>query len=78
METQQLLEEYAALPDEARRQVADFVAFLRQRYNTAPSTQSSRADSENEGFVGMWRERDDMQDGAAWVREARQSQWSRK
>ncbi|HRD50067.1 MAG TPA: hypothetical protein PL166_10790 [Candidatus Contendobacter sp.] len=31
---QKLLDEYAALPAEARHQVADFIAFLQQRYQS--------------------------------------------
>lgn len=32
------------------------------------------SDLESEGFIGMWRDRDDMKDSAAWVRGARQSE----
>lgn len=77
METQQWLDDYAALPDEAQRQVADFVAVLRRRYD-APTAPDARADFEREPFVGMWREREDFADSTAWVRDVRASQWSRK
>ena len=26
--------------------------------------------------IGMWKDREDMQDSAAWVRQLRQSKWS--
>ena len=38
--TQELLENWVALPVEAQREVADFAAFLRQKYGVAPAVTS--------------------------------------
>ena len=54
--------------------------------NTAQDTQSiEKAGSDDETrkiaplkdepFVGMWKDREDMADGAAWVKGLRQRQW---
>ena len=76
MTQQQLIDEYISLPDEAQRQVADFVAFLRQRYNVAHSRQQARtADLEKEPFIGMWCDRQDLKDSATWVRNTRRAEW---
>jgi hypothetical protein len=76
MTQQQFIEEYTSLPDEAQRQVADFVAFLRQRYKVAQSMPQARtADLENEPFIGMWRNRQDVEDSSTWVRNTRKAEW---
>lgn len=74
--TQQFIDEFTALPDEAQRQVADFVAFLRQRYKAAqPAPPARPADLENEPFIGIWRDRQDLVDSTAWVRHTRKAEW---
>ena len=74
MTPEQMLRELAALPPAAQQQVADFVAFLRTRYG--PSQHERQGlDVADEPFVGMWRDRDDMQDSSAWVRAKRTQEW---
>jgi hypothetical protein len=76
MTQQQLIDAYSALPEDAQRQVADFVSFLRQRYKAAPTMQQSRiADLEKEPFIGMWRNRQDLEDSTTWVRNTRKAEW---
>lgn len=68
--------EYTALPPELQKQVADFITFLRTRY--APvrvSKPAKRARLADEPFIGIWSDREDMQDSTAWVRNIRQSEW---
>jgi hypothetical protein len=72
-----LFRDIASLPPEAQRQVADYVALLKLRRRRRLS--SRRAPSvpiANEPFVGMWREREEMQDSAAWVRQLREGDWN--
>jgi hypothetical protein len=76
MTHQQLIDEYTSLPDEAQRQVADFVAFLRQRHKTVQSVQQSPVTGlENEAFIGMWRDHPDLKESTAWVRRTRTEEW---
>jgi len=51
-----------SLPPEAQRQVADFVAFLQERYTSVPAKKTRRAKLIKEPFVGMWKDRLDMRD----------------
>lgn len=70
------MDEYVSLPDEAKRQVADFVAFLRQRYTVAPSMPQARTvDLETEPFIRMWRNRQDLEDSTTLVRNTRKAEW---
>jgi len=76
MEATLLVQDIASLPPEAQKQVLDFVAFLKARY-PAPSRgrKAKRTNLADEPFVGMWRDREDMQDSSAWVRRLREREW---
>jgi len=76
MAPQKLFDEYVALPVEAQRQVADFIAFLRQRYKIDRAIQKpAQANLESEPFIGMWRNRQDLSDSSSWTRKVRKSEW---
>ncbi len=78
METTNIVREMADLPPEAQKQVVDFVAFLKARYSSTPTTRKAkRTKLANEPFIGMWRTRQDLQDSTAWVRSLRQREWGR-
>ena len=80
MATPRILQDIQNLPPEAQKQVSDFVAFLKTRYSatTTPGSKSRRARLAKEPFIGMWKDRADMRDSVAWIRELRRSQWGRK
>lgn len=67
---------FADLPPEAQQQVADFIAFLRQR-RTIPRPRKKPKCSKlaDDPFIGMWRDRKDLQDSTAWIRKVRESEW---
>ena len=68
-----------SLPPEARRQVVDLIAFLRQRYAPSRSRKAVKpAKLASEAFIGMWRNREDLQDSGAWVRNVREREWMRR
>ena len=76
MEQENILNEFTDLPPEAQRQVMDFIAFLRSRYQLPPkATKSKRTPLEKEPFIGMWKEREDMKDSRTWVRTIRKAEW---
>lgn len=76
MTQQQFLQAYRSLPDEAKRQVADFVAFLQQKYQAdQPEQEQLGKRFDNEPFVGMWQDRPELEDSTAWVRQVRQTEW---
>ncbi len=70
--------EFATLPPEAQRQVVDFIAFLQSRYGTAPTGDDGcqAADLADETFVGLWRNRQDMNESRTWLRALREQEWS--
>jgi len=72
-----IVREIASLPPEAQKQVIDFVAFLKTRYPTQPVRKIRRTRLADEPFIGMWRDREDMRDGTAWVQSLRQHEWER-
>ena len=71
----EILREINSLPPEAQRQLEDFICFLRERYANLQAKTAPTSDLESEAFVGMWRDREDMRDSSAWVRDVRESNW---
>jgi hypothetical protein len=79
MQPDELLNDYTALPAEAQRLVADYVAWLKRRYNASGTGKATKKPSlRDEPFIGMWKDRADLQDSAAWVRELRKREWAEK
>ena len=78
MKQEELLREFESLPPEAQREVIDFIAFLRIRYKLPrPSDKRRKKPLADEVFVGMWRNREDMEDSSRWVRKIRKREWTR-
>ncbi len=40
------------------------------------STEIDQSDFKDEPFVGMWKDREDMEDSSQWVRQVRQQEWT--
>lgn len=74
MTSEEMLKEIASLPAEARREIEDLVARLRNRYGRTKATPAT-GDIASEPFIGMWRDREDMKDSTAWVRAIRKKHW---
>ena len=76
MKQQKIWREFTSLPPELQQQVIDFIAFLRMRYTaTSTSKTGTRIKLAKEPFIGMWRNRKDLRDSTAGVREMRQLEW---
>ena len=72
-----IADEFASLPAEARREVVDFIFFLRQRHRRLRNRSAPKPSSlQGDPFVGMWTNRADMQDSVGWVRENRKREWA--
>ena len=78
----QIARQVASLPQDAQRLVLDVIAALKaQPVSLKPirtALKSKRVPLGKERFIGMWRERADMTDTAAWVRTVREREWSRE
>ncbi len=74
METDNIFSEITNLPPEAQRQVIDFIAFIKSRYKKLPVNEKSKQPVVGEEpFIGMWKDREDMEDGNTWLRNVRVS-----
>lgn len=76
MKPEKLWQQFDTLPTEAKREVVDFIAFLQIRYERRViAKKPKKSKLRNEPFIGMWKDRDDMSDSVAWVRELRRRHW---
>jgi hypothetical protein len=71
----------SSLPEQARQEVTDFYQFLKKKYRVHATGRAKQKDTSAQalsdvGFVGMWKDRTDMDDAVGWVREQRKSAWS--
>jgi len=76
MNIETVLADLAALPPQAQEEAADFIAFLRARH-VAPAPTDPDAAANATPFCGLWRDRADMADPAAWVDALRLQEWKR-
>ncbi len=71
-----VLTNYYTLPPDAQQQVADFISFLQTRYKPVSNTHTKpKIKLADEEFIGMWRDRKDMEDSTEWVRKIRKTEW---
>jgi hypothetical protein len=78
MNMEKVLADLAALPPQAMEEAADFIAFLRARHGSAASGAPAETDPASAGtFFGLWRDRADLSDAAAWVDGLRRDEWRR-
>ena len=79
MEPEEIFNDFSNLPPEAQRQVVDFIAFLRTRYKrTAQEKQTKPSNLVNEPFIGIWKDRKDMNNSSKWLRDVRKAEWGTK
>lgn len=75
MTYEEILRELASLPPEGQEEAATFIRLLHERYSRPISPEHDNRDLGEMGFVGVWRDRDDMRDSTAWVRTLREREW---
>jgi len=72
LDTQRLFQDLTGLPNQGLHEAADYIAGLKEKYReddfAVPATKKALSE---EAFVGIWRDRTDMADSAAWVRHRR-------
>jgi hypothetical protein len=79
MELSHIAREIASLPPDGQKQMIDFLAFLKTRYQSATvAKKNRRLKLADEPFIGMWQQRKDVRDSTAWVRALRQQEWKQK
>ena len=76
MQQEKIFDDISNLPPEAQRQVVDFIAFLRTRYKRSEQEkQTKRINLVNEPFIGIWKDREDMNNSGKWLRNVRETEW---
>jgi len=71
----EVLQRATALPKEKQEELSDFVEFLLSR-SEAKSALTERTEIDLQTpFFGMWADRPEMNDSAAYVNALRQSEW---
>lgn len=77
MEPDRINDEIKKLPPQAQKQVLDFIDFLKSRYRKKELRKASPKKSaiSGEPFIGIWKDRQNMQDSSAWIRQIRKSEW---
>jgi hypothetical protein len=79
MEQEKIFDDISNLPPEAQRQVVDFIAFLRTRYKRSEQEkQTKRINLVNEPFIGIWKDRKDLNNSSKWLRDIRKTEWGSK
>lgn len=69
-------DEYAELSPEAQQTVAAFVKFLGRQSQTRPKRRRAhRIPLSEEPFVGMWRDRPEMEDSVEYIRQLRRREF---
>ncbi len=66
------------LSQEAQLLLIDFLELLKKRYAPLNIDNIDSTVSGNiidEPFVGMWQDREDMEDSSQWVRQVRKQEW---
>jgi hypothetical protein len=77
MKAEAITRSIGQLPVHEQHEVVDFIEFLKSRHHVDVQSRRKRSRFSQEPFVGMWRNRQDMNDSAAWVRDLRREQWAR-
>ena len=69
----ELWSQFESLPHFAQQEVADFVAFLAKRYEV--HAEDDLPPFRDEEFVGIWKDRKDLEDSTMWVKKLRAEEW---
>lgn len=76
MEQEKIANDISNLPPDARRQIVEYIAFLKTRYTRSwEEKQSRRTDLVNEPFIGIWKDCENMKDSGMWLRNMRKTEW---
>jgi len=78
MDQIQILQKFSTLPPEAQKLVADLIVLLGKQDQRPRHVQKAKAiPITEEKFIGIWKDREGMQDSQLYVRNSRQREWSR-
>lgn len=70
--------EIDTFPEELQLLLLDFIELLKKRYPSLKKDNLNLEITENiddESFIGIWKDREDMQNSHDWVRKIREQEW---
>ncbi len=73
-----ILQDFSSLSPEAQKQLLVYLDYLKTRYPAGATKKVKKRKLKDEPFIGMWRNRTDIQNGADYVRDFRRREWGRK
>ncbi len=77
MENEGFYNKFESLPIEAKKQVLAYMDFLKERYENKLKGIGERKSIKNNKFVGMWEDREDLNDSSAWIKNMRKKEWEK-
>jgi hypothetical protein len=76
MNQAKLFTQFSALPAEAQKVVADLIILLSKQPRAKKSGSAATLSRlSEEKFIGLWKDREEMQDSHAYIRTLRQQEW---
>lgn len=78
MENKGFYNKFESLPIEAQKQVMIFIDFLQKRYEAKSKIfRKSKSITTDQKFVGLWKNREDLEDSSLWIRNLRRKEWEK-
>ncbi len=79
MNLAQIIQQHIAnFPPEQQAEVLDFVLFLEKKLSISVEEPIVLCHLRDEPAIGIWQERQDMQDSTEWVCKVRRDVWQRQ
>ncbi|MEO8399960.1 MAG: DUF2281 domain-containing protein [Ignavibacteriaceae bacterium] len=75
MENKRFYNKFESLPMEAQKQVIAFIDFLKEKYKTKNKKSFESNSFSNKKFVGIWKDRTELEDSSSWVKSLRNKEW---
>jgi hypothetical protein len=75
MESKRIYNKFESLPIEAQKQVIAFIDFLQSKYGLKSKRYNRSKPLKNKKFIGIWKNREDLNNSSSWVRNLRKREW---
>lgn len=72
---QAIVDKVRSLSPDKQQEILDFAEFLVQKTQTTATP--TKTDWRNSPAVGMWEDREEMQDSTGWVQNLCQQEWNK-
>jgi hypothetical protein len=74
----QILQKVESYSPDMQREIFDFIEFIENKYKFKISHTKKKSPLRDEPFIGMWKNRSEMQDSVTYVQNLRKAQSIRK